>query len=147
MSKPFFLDTNVFVASFDPNDPSRQEIALGLIETGLKSAKGCVSHQVVQEFLSLATRRFVVPLKPEDAEEYLRRVLVPMWSVHSSLSLMETALAIRGRWSLPVPDSMVIAAALESRCEILYSEDLPDGAEYALASDAKVKVVNPFGKR
>ena len=40
---------------------------------------------------------------------------------------MHGGLRIKGRYLLPWYDSLIIAAALEARCEVLYSEDWQHG--------------------
>ena len=46
---------------------------------------------------------------------------------------------MQGRYRLPWYDSLIVAAATEARCEILYSEDLQDGQKFG-----SVQVKNPF---
>jgi predicted nucleic acid-binding protein len=62
MSAKYFLDTNVFVYSFDASQHSKQEVALALIGDALQSGLGIISTQVIQEFLNVATRKFDVSL-------------------------------------------------------------------------------------
>jgi len=58
MSGKFFLDTNIFVYSFDANLPKKAAQATKLIRKGIETRGGIVSYQVVQEFLNVALRRF-----------------------------------------------------------------------------------------
>ena len=74
----FFLDTNVLVYSFDPESPDKQRRAQTLIQEALRSQRGVISTQVVQEFLSLAVRKFAHPMSVTEAREYLRSVLAPL---------------------------------------------------------------------
>ncbi len=139
MPAEFFLDTNVLVYTFDRRDPEKQARALGLVEHALGTGDGVVSSQVVQEFLNVALRKFERPLSDEQALRYLREVLDPLCSVFPSISLYETALSLHRRWRFSFYDSLIVAAALESNCNVLYSEDLPDGQEIE-----SLTVVNPF---
>jgi predicted nucleic acid-binding protein len=61
MSTRFFLDTNLFVCSLDGDQPEKQTIALALITDTLQSGNGIISTQVVQEFLNVALRKYVIP--------------------------------------------------------------------------------------
>jgi predicted nucleic acid-binding protein len=54
----FFLDTNVFVYSFDRSAVAKSRRAAQLIRTALKTQKGITSYQVVQEFFNVALQRF-----------------------------------------------------------------------------------------
>jgi len=87
MSDKYFIDTNVFVYAFDSNNPAKQKRANDLIKTALGHHVGCISFQVIQEFLNVATRKFVVPLKIKDCEKYLNAVLYPLCEIFASFDL------------------------------------------------------------
>ena len=53
----FFLDTNIFVYTFDDTSPLRRAKARELVELALTTGLGVVSHQVLQEFLNVATQQ------------------------------------------------------------------------------------------
>lgn len=124
MSDRFFLDTNIIIYSFDEGNPLKQKTARQLIEKGLKGHHGCVSYQVVQEFAHVATRKFAVPLTHDDCRHFIDLFLSPMWEVYASRDLVSSALDIAERWQYSFCNSLIIAAALEASCNILYSEDL-----------------------
>lgn len=138
MKDKFFLDTNILVYSFDSTSPTKREIAKELIKYAHKE-NGCISFQVIQEFLNVATLKFEVPLKTTDAQNYLTKVLYPVCEVFPSESLYFRALEIMDRWKFSFYDSMIIASAMESECTILYSEDMQHNLEIF-----NLKIVNPF---
>ena len=128
MSARFFLDTNIFVYSFALTEPAKASRAAELIRDGLETRKGIVSYQVVQEFFNVAINRFARPMSAFATEEYLGTVFRPLlFAVHSSPALFVSALQLHHRHHLSWYDSLIVAAALETNCEILYSEDLQDG--------------------
>lgn len=139
MPAEFFLDTNVFVYTFDRQEPDKQARARRLVERALGTGDGVVSSQVVQEFLNVALQKFERPLSEEQALRYLREVLDPLCIVFPSISLYETAVSLRRRWRFSFYDSLIVAAALESKCNVLYSEDFQDGQEIE-----SLTIVNPF---
>ena len=139
MPAKFFLDTNIFVYSFDARSPAKRGRALELIRQALLSGEGITSTQVVQEFLNVATRKFAVPMRAEEAGEYLRRVLNPLCQVYPDLSLYETSLEIQAETGYTFCDSLILAASIGSGCEVLYSEDLQAGQVVR-----GVRIVNPF---
>ena len=139
MSGRFFLDTNIFVYSFDVNSPKKSARARKLIRGAIESRGGIVSYQVVQEFFNVALRRFSKPMTSIDAEQYLSTTFRPLLSVHSSQALYGEALRIAARFHLPWYDSLIVASAIEGQCEILYSEDFQDGQQFG-----SVRVSNPF---
>ncbi len=138
MTGRFFLDTNVFVYSFDDSAPSKRNRARQLITTALEG-QGAISYQVVQEFLNVAQRRFARPMTSEQAHEYLDAVLAPLCVVQSNLDLYRDALAVKLRWGFAFYDSLIVAGAHQAGCDTLYSEDLQHGQ----ALDG-LTVVNPF---
>jgi predicted nucleic acid-binding protein len=139
MSGRYFLDTNIFVYSFDAGAPVKAGKAMDLIRRALSTGRGIVSYQVVQEFLNVALRRFAHPMTALEAEEYFNKVLRPLLAVHSSPDLYSAALDLIGRASLSWYDSLIIAAAQEGRCDVLYSEDFQHGRKLG-----SVEVRNPF---
>ena len=124
MSDKFFLDTNIFVYAFDSTDSKRQDKANNLIKFALANHMGCISYQVIQEFLNVATRKFAVPLSIPDCEKYLNSVLSPLCEIYSNIDLYFRSLDILERWQFSFYDSLIISAALQSNCKILYTEDL-----------------------
>jgi predicted nucleic acid-binding protein len=56
------------------------------------------------------------------------------------LSVHELGLSLAERHSLSIYDSMIVAAALGSGCETLYSEDMHHG----MLVDGRLTIVNPF---
>jgi predicted nucleic acid-binding protein len=63
----------------------------------------------------------------------------PLLAVHSSYSLYGQALQLTRRHSISWYDSLIVAAAIESDCRILYSEDL----EHSQKLD-NLRIRNPF---
>jgi len=139
MSDRFFLDTNVFVYSFDTSAPKKARIAQELIRRAIDSGKGIVSYQVVQEFFNVALRRFARPMSLADAEQYLSITLRPLFAVQASMSLYGQALQLQRRYGVSWYDSLILAAAVEGECDILYSEDFQHGRVFG-----RVKLQNPF---
>jgi predicted nucleic acid-binding protein len=139
MNGRFFLDTNVFVYSFDRSAPAKARRALQLIREAVEARKGIVSYQVVQEFFNVALRRFAKPMTLADAEQYLATVFRPLMAVHSSQALYGEALLLSDRFSLSWYDSLIVAAAIEGQCSVLYSEDLQSGQRFG-----DLEIRNPF---
>ena len=139
MSGRFFLDTNIFVYTFDSGSPEKAAQSAKLIKSAIETRGGIVSYQVVQEFFNVALRRFAKPMSSADAEQYLSTTFRPLLSVHSSPALYGEALRIGGRFRLAWHDSLIVASAIEGQCDILYSEDFQDGQQFGT-----VVISNPF---
>ena len=139
MSVRFFLDTNLFVYSLEPGAPAKARRSTQLIREAITTRSGIVSYQVVQEFFNVAFRRFTPPMTIVEAEQYLATIFRPLLSVHSSHALYAEALHLRSRYRLAWYDSLIVAAAIQSECRVLYSEDMQDGQKFG-----QVQIENPF---
>jgi predicted nucleic acid-binding protein len=139
MSDKHFLDTNVLVYSFDEEAPEKRAKAVKLIRAALKTRKGAISWQVLQEFLNVALHRFAKPMNIQEAEDYLQAVLLPLCHVMPSADLYRDALLIQGETRYRFFDALIVAAALRSGSKILYSEDLQHGRVVR-----GMKILNPF---
>jgi len=74
-----------------------------------------------------------------EAEQYLITVLRPSLAVHSSPAIYFEALRIAEKHHMSWYDSLIGAAALEGRCEKLYSEDFQNGRKID-----SMRIENPF---
>ena len=138
MNDKFFLDTNIFVYMFDARAAQKAEKARRLIKEAVSTRKGVVSQQVVQEFFNLAFRKFQPAMTLAEAEDYLSTMFQPLLVVQSVQTYKE-ALQLHSRYRLPWYDSMIVAAARESGCEILYTEDFQHEQRFG-----ELRVKNPF---
>ena len=125
--------------SLPANTSGKQKRAAELVDHGIGSGKGVISYQVVQEMFSVAFRRFTPRMTFAEAEQYLVTTLQPLLVVHSSYSLYMEALTLSRRYSLSWYYALIVAAAVESECRILFSEDLQNGQSFG-----NLKVQNPF---
>ena len=134
MNAEFFLDTNIllYAASTAAAEKPKREVARELLG---RDGAG-FSVQVLAEFFVNATSKFKLP------EDTVIRILESLES-YPVLPVTEavfwSALAIRKRYQISYWDSAIIAAAIELRCDTLYSEDLNHGQVYE-----GLRVVNPF---
>jgi predicted nucleic acid-binding protein len=138
MSDRFFLDTNIFIYALDGETPKAAK-ADALIRKALASQRGITSYQVVQEFFNVALRRFTPPMSASDAENYLAAVFRPVLAVHSSIGLFSEALRIQKESRLSWYDSLIVSAARQTDCDVLYTEDLQHGQKFG-----SLRIVNPF---
>lgn len=139
MNDRFFLDTNIFVYSFDRRTPAKAKKAEQLIRKALTTKKGVVSYQVVQEFFNVALKRFAQPMNVADAEQYLATVFRPLLTVHSSPALYAEALRLQGKHKLSWYDALIVCSAIQANCDWLYTEDLQSGQKLG-----SLEVRNPF---
>jgi predicted nucleic acid-binding protein len=128
-----FLDTNVLICAIAQNDPRclrAEELLL---------AGGALSVQVLNEFVSVARRK--IQMSWPDVTEALSAILELCPSpAPITLESHEAASRLAQKYGYGIYDSLVLAAALQSKCEVLYSEDFQDGQKI----EGKLTVRNPF---
>ena len=139
MSGMYFLDTNIFVYSFDSSVPSKQEIARELIQNALKSQRGIISSQIVQEFLNVALWKFARPMNVSDARQYMSAVLLPMCGHYPSMAYYDLTLLVKEETGFSFYDSLVVTAAIELGCHTIVTEDMQIGRTVR-----GVTILNPF---
>ncbi len=139
MNGKFFLDTNIFVYTFDSTSPLKKERAYELVNQAIGGQQGVISFQVVQEFLNVASRKFVQPLSARDCKTYLDRILKPLCEVFPDMDFYAKGIELAERYKYSFYDSLIIAAALVAECETLYSEDLQHGQVIQ-----NMTIVDPF---
>lgn len=133
MSGKAFIDTNVFIYAAIKND-ERSARAEELL-----SAEGMISVQVLNEFASIARRRFQMPWDELRVALQWIRILCPH-PVPLTVDIHEQAIGISEGYGYSFYDSLILAAALEAGCSTLYSEDMQDGQ----VIEGKLTVRNPF---
>lgn len=139
MADRFFLDTNLFIYSMTDDDPAKAQITTALIRRAVSTQKGAISYQVIQEFCNTALKRFARPMSTAECGKYIETVLRPMLHVHSSVGLFTEALAFKSRYKLSWYDSLIVCAAIEAECRVLYSEDMQHGHRFGA-----IEIQNPF---
>jgi len=139
MNARSFLDTNVIVYAFDKSSPKKAQIAQALIEDARTDKRSIVSYQVVQEFINVVLRGFRIAITPSDLDSFLFSALFPMTAVSWSPALTVDALRIQAAHRLGWYNSLIVAAALQGKCEVLFSEDLQHGQRFG-----ELAVENPF---
>jgi predicted nucleic acid-binding protein len=132
-----FVDTNVllYAISRDPQERAKAERANQI----LRAKDLTLSVQVLQEFYVQATRGSRPdPLSHEQAaglvEAFMRFPVIAI-----STALMMAALGTRQRFGISYWDAAILEAGRSAGCEVVLSEDLTDGADYA-----GIRVENPF---
>ena len=128
-----FLDTNILIYAVSTD--RRSERALALLSEG---AIICV--QQLNEFAAVASRKLKMPWPA--VEEKIDDILtfcpdpVPVTE-----SLHRHALDLSKRFQYTIYGSLVLAAALERSCDVLYTEDMQNGQIVE-----GLLICNPFGR-
>ena len=139
MNARLFLDTNIIVYAFDLSFPEKSKIARRLITDGAADKQAIISYQVVHEFINVALRGFRLAIVKSDLESFVLTALFPMMAISSSPALTIDALRLHNENQLAWYDSLIIAAALQGGCKVLYSEDMQQGRRFG-----DLVIQNPF---
>ena len=131
----FFVDTNVVVSAFDRADPTRQRIAIEVLEGGERLV---ISTQVLLETWWVLARRLSEPLEEDQASEVIDQ-LCELPVVSTDPQLVKQAIDTGRRFNLAIWDALIIEAARAAGCKRVLSEDLNAGQDFE-----GVTVGNPF---
>jgi predicted nucleic acid-binding protein len=133
-----FVDANVLVYAFDASAARKQPTARRLLERLWDSRAGCLSVQVLQEFFVTVTKKVTTPLPVDDATSRVREFAA--WRVFSpTADDVLAAIGLHAQAQIGFWDAMIVLAAAESACDILWTEDLNDGQVLR-----GVRIRNPF---
>jgi predicted nucleic acid-binding protein len=133
-----FVDTNILIYAFDVSAGAKQASAQQLLERLWDTGTGCLSVQVLQEFFVTATRKVVHPLAIDEASDRIREFAA--WKVFTpTANDILAAIELQRQASLSFWDAMVVQAAAELGCAVLWTEDLNDGQILR-----GVRIRNPF---
>ncbi|MDO8906879.1 MAG: PIN domain-containing protein [Pseudohongiella sp.] len=127
-----FLDTNILLYLYSADDLKARQ-AEALVRAG-----GVVSVQVLNELASVLRRKF----KYSWAEiNHVLGVTERLLEVEPlTLDGHRVGRALAARYSLSVYDAMIVAAAQQSGCRVLYSEDMQHGLKVSV----QLRIENPF---
>jgi predicted nucleic acid-binding protein len=136
MSARSFFDTNILIYTDDKSAPAKQRRALDLVAEYRRARAGVVSLQVLQEYFVTVTRKLHV-----DAAVARRKVelLAEFDVVIPELTDVLAAIDLHRLHRFSFWDALVLRAAKQAGCTVLFSEDMQDTREID-----GVRIVNPF---
>jgi len=127
------LDTNVLVYSHDDSALVKKNVARDLIVR-----EPIVCTQVVSEYINVLLRVMKIQKK------FIMNACMPNLKhcqmMPVDIETLQTAERLIQRYDFQVFDAIVVASALETGCNILYSEDM----QHNMKIDRKLSIVNPF---
>ena len=136
-----FVDTNVLVYARDAGAGAKHLTAREWMTHLWATRAGRLSHQVLEELYVTVTAKLRPGMTAADARRDVRSLLA--WQpVAVDAALFEGAWSLQDRFSLSWWDALIVTAAQAAECDVLLSEDLPDGQDFD-----GVRVMNPFRNR
>lgn len=127
-----FFDTNILVYFAIQGTP-RANRAAELVENG-----GTINVQVLNEFTNVARGKMRMTWEEVgDTLQFMRELLEvePL-----TVEVHERAVFFAERHNFHIYDATIVAAAIESGCNTLFSEDMQHG----LLVEGRLRIVNPF---
>lgn len=127
-----FFDTNIplYLLSEDKLKADRAEEILGW--------GGVISVQVLNEFASVAKRK--LKMSYPEIREILSVIRAVCEVKPLTIEIHEQGLTIAEQFGFSLYDSLIISAALQADCTIVYSEDMQHGQNI----NGQLLILNPF---
>ena len=130
-----FADSNVVIYTYSNSEKEKQQIARKII----KENYTVISTQVLQEMSNTLGRKYM--LDYSSIIETLQECIYSNNEIYTNQQqTIFKACDIAKRYQFSFYDSLIISAALESNCNILYSEDL----QHNQIIDGVLTIINPF---
>jgi len=134
MRDKIFLDSNILIYCYSNTDLNKQYKARELI----LNENSIISTQVLNETIHILQKKYGVSWKNleiliHDFENNF--IIQPVTSKE-----IKNACQLANRYGFSFYDSLILAAALESNCSLLFSEDM----QHKQLIEYKIKILNPF---
>jgi len=133
MTGKAFIDTNILIYAYSSTDMLKKEKSLNI----LRSENLTMSTQVLNEFVWVMSRKYLLPI------DLLRDVINNISGIAYisliTLSTINNAISLTERYKYSYWDSLIISSALETGCDVLYTEDLQHNQTIK-----GIKIINPF---
>ena len=133
MANKVALDTNVLIYLHDNSDSHKRTIAQNLL-----ADEPAISTQVISEYLN--TTRRLLNLSKEDLLTQTAKLFAGCTIMPVLPHTMLFAAELVKKYKFQLFDAIIVAVAIEERCDILYSEDM----QHKLVVNKSLTIVNPF---
>lgn len=136
-----FVDANVLVYAYDASAGKKKAAGEQLLAQLWEAGTGCLSVQVLQEFFVTVTGKVAEPLSVDEAADRVREF--GAWKVFApGADDVLRAIALQKQITLKFWDAMIVHAAAELGCDVLWTEDLSDGQMMR-----GVRIRDPFARK
>lgn len=136
MTVNVFIDSNIWVYYHSMKPDEKFVRAKELIDGNFTAL--VISTQILGELYNVLTRKNMA------AQANAKQVIADLVSEFAIVSINSDqvlkAIDVNMRYGYSYWDSLIIATALESDCDILYSEDM----QHNHLIDNKLRIINPF---
>jgi predicted nucleic acid-binding protein len=129
-----FFDTNLLLYLFS-SSPEKADTVETLLSEG-----GTISVQVLNEFAAVARRKLQMTFA--EISEIADTLTQTLKVVPLTLEIHRRGLQLAERYGYSAYDAMILAAALESGCKQLLTEDL----QHQQRVESILDIINPFAR-
>ena len=129
-----FIDTNILVYCFTEDEPDKKEKALMVAS----KQSTFISTQVLNELANTLKRRYTYSWM--DIQKTINEVSDDFNVFINKPATVKQACFIADKYKFSFYDSLIIAAAIECNCKILYSEDM----QHNQVIENSLTIINPF---
>lgn len=133
MRDRIFLDTNILVYAL-LDEGTKQQTALQLLQSGC-----VISIQVLNEFTQVARKK--AKLEWQEITDLSNAIQTLVEVIQLTRETHNRGLEIAQQYGYGFYDSLIIATAIESRCNVLVSEDMQNSQKISY-----LIISNPFSK-
>lgn len=121
MRDRIFLDTNILVYAL-LDEGTKQQTALQLLQSGC-----VISIQVLNEFTQVARKK--ASLEWQEIADLSTAIQTLTEIITLDKNIHNVGLTIANKYGYSFYDSLIIAAALDAGCNLLFSEDMQHGQQ------------------
>ncbi len=129
-----FIDSNILIYAYSETEVEKKNKVLSILE----SEDVSLNTQVINEFIWIMNRKFDVDL------DSLKLISNNIFQLFDVILVTETtinkAIDLSQKLKYSYWDSLILASALEKKCNTLYTEDMQHGQ----IIEDNLKIVNPF---
>ena len=124
MIDKIFIDSNVWCYLFIQDEAEKHQVSERFISNNTNDALFVITYQVINEVTNRLIKKKFSEIKIRENIQYMYRICTIQ---DFSKDIIFFASTLREKYSLSFWDSIIVASAIVSNCNILASEDMQDG--------------------
>lgn len=132
MKDKIFIDSNIFLYAFSDKNMSKQSISAKIVKQN-----HTISTQVLNEVSNNMIKK--LNFSNKEIEKFISSCYIQYNIIDFSKEIFIKASQVRDRYNISYYDSLILSSAINSKCDILYSEDMQHNQKIE-----DLTVINPF---
>ena len=132
MKDKIFIDSNIFLYAFSDKDISKQNISAKIVKQN-----NTISTQVLNEVSNNMIKK--LNFSNKEIEKFISSCYMQYKIIDFSKNIFIKASILRDKYNISYYDSLILSSAVNSKCDILYSEDMQHNQKIE-----DLTIINPF---